>query len=268
MDTARSASAAFVQQQSLRPAELLRRLRDPAPPVAGLLIDLCDVLYDDSAWPRWLFKLVQQLGLHTTYTPFFRVWRNEYLDRVKHRELQYWQAMRLFLRAAGLSSGQADEVEAAGHARHRALQSEIMPLPGVVNVLTRLGGMGIHLTLLSSAYLDTREVYQRLDALGIESYFDEVLAVPDLWEQFPGRSAFEVAAAATQLAPQRLAYVGRDSSMLADAGHWGIRRVAVNYDEDAVADVFLRSFDRLPTALPWEIDIPGASADEGLTATD
>ena len=145
MDAARTAVNAFVRRQSLRPAELLRRMRDPAPPVAGLLIDLCGVLYDDSTWPRWLFKLVQRLGLHTTYTPFFRVWRREYLERVKRQELEYWQALRLFLRAAGLTNGQIDEVEAASHARLRAFESELLPLPGVVNVLTRLNELELSL---------------------------------------------------------------------------------------------------------------------------
>ena len=94
--------------------ELLRRLRDPAPSVAGLLLDVGGVLYDDTVWLRWLLKLVTRLGLHTHYTPFFRVWQREYLQRITCGELEYWQALRLFLRSAGLSHGQIDEVEAAG----------------------------------------------------------------------------------------------------------------------------------------------------------
>ncbi len=251
MDAARTAAAAFVQSQTLRPAELLRRLRDPSPPVAGLLVDLCGVLYDDSTWPRWLLRLVQRLGLHTTYTPFFRVWRREYLDRVKRQELEYWQALRLFLLSSGLTNGQIDEVEAASHAQQRVNAAEILPLPGVVNVLTRLHELDIPLTLLSSSYLDTRHVYQRLDTLGLESYFESVLSVPDVWQAYPGRSAFEVAAEATQLPPHRLGFVGRDSATLAEAGDCGIRRIAVNYDDDALADVFIGSFDRLLDAVPW-----------------
>jgi FMN phosphatase YigB (HAD superfamily) len=254
MDAAKTAATAFVRRQSLRPAELLRRLRDPAPPVAGLLIDLCGVLYDDSTWPRWLFKLVQRLGLHTTYTPFFRVWRREYLDRVKRQELEYWQALRLFLRSAGLTNGQIDEVEAASHARLREFESELLPLPGVVNVLTRLNELEIPLTLVSSACLNTAGVCQRLDVLGLESYFESVVSLPDLWCKYPDRPAFQVAAEITELAAHRLGFVGRDAAVLAQAGEQGIRRIAVNYDEDAAADVFIRSFDRLLHAVPWDIE--------------
>ena len=254
MDAAKTAATVFVYRQSLRPAELLRRLRDPAPPVAGLLIDLCGVLYDDSTWPRWLFKLVLRLGLHTTYTPFFRLWRGEYLDRVKRQELEYWQALRLFLRSAGLTNGQIDEVEAASHARRREFESQLLPLPGVVNVLTRLKELEIPLTLFSSACLDTQGVYQRLDSLGLESYFENVLSMPDLWREFPDRPAFHVAAEITELPAHRLGFVGRDTAVLAQAGELGIRRIAVNYDEDAAADVFIRSFDRLLQAVPWDVE--------------
>ncbi|MFO7905010.1 MAG: HAD family hydrolase [Planctomycetota bacterium] len=216
------------------------------------MIDLCGVLYDDSIWSRWLFKLVQQLGLHTTYTPFFRVWRCEYLSRVKRQELEYWEALRTFLRAAGLSSGQIDEVEAAGHAQLRKYESNLMPLPGVSNVLSRLHDRGIQLTMVSSACLDTRGVHDRLNALGLAPYFNSVFSIPDLWRQYPEHPALQIAARTTHLPCGRLAFVGRDTALLTEAGEAGICRIAVNYDNDAVADVFLRGFDRLPDAVPWE----------------
>jgi len=99
MGTARISPAAFARRQTLKPSELLRRLRDPAPPVSGLLFDVGGVLYDDTVWSRWLLKLLTRLGLHTSYTPFFRVWQREYLQRVTCGELEYWQALRLFLRS-------------------------------------------------------------------------------------------------------------------------------------------------------------------------
>ncbi|MFW6171345.1 MAG: HAD family hydrolase [Planctomycetota bacterium] len=231
----------------------------PFPPVAGALIDLCGVLYDDSIWSRWLFKVVQRLGLHTTYTPFFRVWRCEYLSRVKRQELEYWEALRVFLRAAGLSSGQIDEVEAAGHAQLRKYESQLMPLPGVPHVLTQLHNRGIELALLSSACLDTRGVHDRLDALGLSPYFSSVLSIPDLWRQYPEHPAFPIAARSTRLPCHRLAFVGRDTALLTEAGEAGMCRVAVNYDNDAVADVFLRGFDRLTDDVCWESVPPPTS---------
>ena len=114
----------------LKPVELLRRLRDPAPPVAGLLMDVAGVLYDDTIWSRWLFKLLARLGLHTNFLPFFRVFEREFGPRIKRGEFDYWQALRAFLRSAGLSKGQIDEVEAAGHARQREFECERFSAPG------------------------------------------------------------------------------------------------------------------------------------------
>ncbi len=252
MDVTRTSGAALARRQPLRPSELLRRLRDPSPPIAGLLIDLCGVLYDDTAWRRWLLKLVQRLGLHTTYTPFFRIWQREYLDRVARRELSYWDAFRLFLRAAGLSNGQIDEVAAAGLARHRQWEAEILPLPGVIHVLTRLNEIGVHLTLLSSAHFGIEEVVSRVERLGLDGHFQAILAAAELGMGSPRPSALEVALQNTGLKACQIGLVARDSLFLAEAGKHGIRRIAVNYDEDAMAEVFIESIDQLLDAVPWE----------------
>jgi FMN phosphatase YigB (HAD superfamily) len=163
--------------------------------------------------------------------------------------------LRLFLRAAGLTSAQIDEVEAAGHGRYRAYEMELLPLPGVGTVLSRLNELGIPLTMLSTSYLDTDEVRRRLETLGIDSHFQNILAVPDLWRSHPDRSPFEVASELTELAARRTGFVGRDSAALAEAGLVGMRRIAVNCDDDALADVFLRSFDRLPDSVPWDVPV-------------
>jgi hypothetical protein len=59
----------------------------------------------------------------------------------------------------------------------------------------------------------------------------------------------------TELAARRTGFVGRDSAALAEAGLVGMRRIAVNCDDDALADVFLRSFDRLPDSVPWDVPV-------------
>lgn len=251
MGAPRTILADVFSHRSRRPAEVLRELHQPVSPIAGVLVDLCGVLYDDSMWSRWLFKLVQRLGLHTAYTPFFRLWRCEYLERVKRQELEYWQALRLFLKSTGLSDGQIDEVEAASHARLREYESELMPLPGAANVLAHLNDRGVHLTMLSSACLDAQGVCRRLKALGLDACFEAVLATPDLWRQYPQQPVFEIAAETTRLPANQLAFVGCDTGMLAAAGSAGVCRIAVNYDKDAIAEVFINGFDQLPRAVPW-----------------
>ncbi|MHB0961265.1 MAG: HAD family hydrolase [Pirellulaceae bacterium] len=241
-----------IHRQALKPLELLRRLRDPSPPVSGLFLDVGGVLYDDSAWPRWLLKLVTRLGLHTHYTPFFRVWQREYCPAIKRGQWAYWDALRVYLRAAGLTPGQIDEVEAAGQPRQRELETDIYPLPGVVNGLTRLRDLGIRLTILSSGCRDTDGVKRQLTRLGLATFFDLVLTDVQLETLQPGTPCFDVAIQLTGIAPAQLCYVGRDTSALAEAFTAGVRTVAVNYDDDAEADTYIGHFEQLLAALPWE----------------
>jgi hypothetical protein len=49
----------------------------------------------------------------------------------------------------------------------------------------------------------------------------------------------------------QLGYLGRDSQVLADANQAGLRTVAVNYDLDAEADIYIGHFEQLLDALPW-----------------
>jgi phosphoglycolate phosphatase-like HAD superfamily hydrolase len=249
MGGAEHAGAFIIRSHTITPLELLRRLRHPAPPVAGLLLDVGGVLYDDTVWARWLLKLVTRLGLHTSYTPFFRLWQREYVPRIRRGELDYWQALRLFLRAAGLSNGQLDEVEAAGHARRRACETEILPLPGVAHTLARLRTIGVRLSICSTDCLDETGVRHQLDRLGIATYFEHVVADADAaWCM---RGGLDAAIAATGIAPAELCYVGRDAEALREARAAGLRTVAINHDEDAEADIYLAHFQQLLESLPW-----------------
>ena len=49
------------------------------------------------------------------------------------------------------------------------MKAEIFPLPGVVNVLTRLRDIGIRLTVLSTGCLEASDVRQQLVQLGIDA---------------------------------------------------------------------------------------------------
>ena len=48
------------------------------PGVRGVLFDMCNVLFDNTVWRRWVLKVLGRLGLHTNYRSFFRVWDRDY----------------------------------------------------------------------------------------------------------------------------------------------------------------------------------------------
>lgn len=239
-----------LRRAALPTLELLRRLRHPWPPLAGLVLDCGGVLYDDTVWLRWLLKLLSRLGLHTHFTPFMRIWQREYLSQVKAGNAEYWQALRMFLRALGLTAGQMAEVQAAGIARQRDLEGNILPLPGVVNVLTQLHKQGIRLTVLSSGHTDAAAVQTQVARLGLRRLFDRVLTEVDLSTAFPHQPTLDLVISLIDLPVQQLAYVGRDARMLEQARRAGLRTVAVNYDADAEADIYLEHFEQLLDLLP------------------
>jgi hypothetical protein len=45
--------------------------------------------------------------------------------------------------------------------------------------------------------------------------------------------------------------VGRDARVLGQASRAGLRTVAVNYDADAEADIYMEHFEQLLDLLPW-----------------
>jgi FMN phosphatase YigB (HAD superfamily) len=235
-----------VRRRVCKPLELLQQLRNPRLPLAGLLLDLCGVLYDDSAWRRWLYRLVGHMGLHTQYTPFFRLWRREYLEGVKQGRWEYWQALRSYLHSVGMTEGQIDEVEAAGRARREAFEVDIHPLPGVIHTLTYLSERDIPMVLVCSGCLTGGAVQRRLTRLGLGNLFQATVAAADLCTQGADADCFQAAITTSGCHPQQLAYVGADGAALARAAELGLRTVAFNYDDDAVADLYLERFDGLP----------------------
>lgn len=234
---------------TLGPLSLLRRLRVSPPPVAGVIFDFCGVLYDDSAWQRWLLRLVTLMGLHTHYVPFFRLWRCAYLDRVRRHELDYWTALRQFLGAAGLTPGQIDEVEAAAHPRWFDLQECVFALPGVVRTLRALTEQNVRLGLACSDPLDQHTIRRRLERLQLEDTFAWIQPAIELDDS--ERDLLPQAVRQMRLPASSLAYVGRDAFWLRAAERIGLRSVAFNHDEDATAQVYLNSFPELLGQFSW-----------------
>ena len=76
-------------------------------------MEVCNILYDDTDWRRWLLRLLTKLGLRTEYGPFFRIFDRDYLDAVYRGQQPFNDAMDAFFISAGLSPGQADEVHRA-----------------------------------------------------------------------------------------------------------------------------------------------------------
>ncbi len=216
-----------------------------APSVRGVLFDACNVLYDNTLWRRWLLQLLSRLGLHTNYRCFFRVWDREFLDAVCRGRRTFGEAFRSFLRSAGLSSGQIDEVEAACKFRHRELHADTLPLPGVKATLGRLHKAGVVLGSISNSEYSAAAHRQWLDRFALGECFTSVVSSIDLGQTMPDPACYMKALGEMQLSPAEVAFVGHDALEMSGAAELGMPTIAFNFEPDVQADVYINRFDEL-----------------------
>ncbi|HTN76833.1 MAG TPA: HAD family hydrolase [Pirellulaceae bacterium] len=213
--------------------------------LSALVFDLGNVLYDASAWQRWLLQLLNRIGLHTHYEAFFRVFERDYLQAVYCGQRDYWDALRDFLLAAGLSPGRVEEVLAAGHGKYRELWDDVRPLPSVSATLAQLAARGVRLCILSNAGCSAQRLGDKLRRLGLATRFEIVLSSLDLQAAKPAPECYQAAIAALGCPPDELGFVGQQTLELAGAGLAGMVTIAVNHNADAQADIYLDRFDQL-----------------------
>ena len=219
--------------------------QDVSSPLNGLLLDMCNVLYDDTAWQRWVFQLLSHLGLCGNYGTFFHVWQRECLVDVHRGRRDFRDAFGGYLRAVGLTPGQIDEVQAASQARRRYLEDGARPLPGVKTTLARLHQSGIVLGGICNAERSAAELKARLERFGVAKYFATIVSSIDLGHVMPEEACYQTALEAMDCQAAETAFVGHDADQLTGAAAVGMRTVAFNYDTDARADVHLSRFDEL-----------------------
>lgn len=211
----------------------------------GLLFDLDNVLCDATSWWRWLVQLVTRMGLATDYDTFYGDWRTSYLREVQSGRREQAEALETFLRSKGLSRGQVDEIEAAGHARRRELDCGMRPLPGVRQTLATIEARGMPMGVLADADMPAIGLCQRLAQMGIERRFCAVISSFDLERTKPDAACYLAALARLELPPEQVAYVGHRGEDVRGAADVGMPTIAFNHDPEARADVYLERFTDL-----------------------
>jgi FMN phosphatase YigB (HAD superfamily) len=210
-----------------------------------LLFDAGDLLYDATPGRRRLLRVLAQMGLHTQYGCFFRIWERNFLRDVHRGICPYHEAFRAFLTSFGFESAQIDEVEVATNLRRRELEAPERLLPGVRDTLMRRDLSGISLGVLCNSTATGQQIESRLGELGLTGRFSWCLSSIDLGCALPDRAAYRAALETMRLAAEEVAFVGHDGDELAGAALVGMPTIAINYDHDAVADVYLEHFQQL-----------------------
>lgn len=220
----------------------------------GLVFDAGDVLFDATLWRRWLYRLLSQMGPRTDYQRFFGVWDRDFLDDVHRGCRRFDEAFYDFLLTVGLTSGQADEVQAASNAKRRELDSTARTFPGVRQTLACLHASGVKLGVLQDSNLPADELEECLDQIGLTNVFEAVVSSYDLGCTKPDRACYLAVLNQMSLSPSECAFVGHDRDELAGAAEAGMRTIAFNHGADAEAERYAQRFEELVaiTLAPWE----------------
>lgn len=214
-------------------------------PVRGLLFDMGDVLHDTTLWRRWLLQLLNRIGLRASYRSFYYIWDRDFLSEVHRGHLTFCEAFQAFLRSAGLSPAQIDEIQAACQARRRQWEETARPLPGVKPTVARLHAAGYVLGVLSDSERRGGELAGQLERFGLANTFAAVVSSMDLGEIKPHPLCYRTALDKMQLPAEQVVFVGHDTAELAGAKCAGMETIAFNFDPDAEADVFVARFEEL-----------------------
>ncbi len=211
----------------------------------GLILDVRGVLYDDSPWCRWLLQLLHRIGLHSHFDVFYHVWEKEFLDDVASGKRDYWDAMREYLRAAGLSPAQVTEVEAAGKAKRHELENNVRLLPGVRKTLQVLAAQGIQLAVSSATPWPTACVTNRLESLRIREFFCAVGTTNDGSGIRTGRQC--IGGLVSQMAIDRVgcALVTTDPIILEAAVRIGLHTIVLGQPDEIVAEYHIGRIEEL-----------------------
>ncbi|MEA1952538.1 MAG: HAD-IA family hydrolase [Planctomycetota bacterium] len=217
----------------------------PSAVVSGLLFDMGDVLYDATAWRRWLIQLLRRFDLHLDYNTLFHSWDRNYLREVHRGERPLCEAFREFMDSIGLKKPQIDEIELACQARRHQLEREARPLPGVRATIGRLYESGLKLGVLSDSEYPGEELKERMQRFGLGGFFSAVVSSRDLGQTKPEPACYLRALKQMGATASESAFVGHDAGELAGARAVGMRTIAFNFDPEAQADVYIARFEEL-----------------------
>ena len=204
--------------------------------IQGWIFELQNVLYDDTAWRRWLLKLISKMGLHTHYDSFFRVWDLAYAPRVHSGQSSFQAAVDEFLIAAGMSRCQVNEIIPALRAQHKTLSADQRPLPGVVETLQTLSATGYQLAVSADNDLDGNALRTMFAKLGVPSCFDFVGTSIDTGQPKPAPDGYRQALTAMNLPAAAVVFVGHDPDHIDGASALGLHTAALDCPPAVSAD--------------------------------
>jgi hypothetical protein len=191
-----------------------------------IVLELEGILYDDSAWERWLFQLLGRVGLRTTFCRFRAVWRRDYFSGVTNGEVCPENALRNFLKEVGVRQGTIHEVCAAALCRQQRDIERPVLIPGAALGVRKLTSLGVSLAAGHQGNRSTSQWSLTLKRWRLAPQFERILA----WPESELRDANEIPAELQSFASGGVWYISCDRSRCQAALDFGMFAVAYGMD--------------------------------------
>lgn len=219
-----------------------RRLR-------GAIFDVGDIVYDATAWRRWLADRLAQLGADIDYPRLKAGWEAA-LVPVYLGEQDYWAAFAGYiggLGEQGLDTKNLNLEGLADEARQKGAECSAAhePFPGVAEGLKRLRAGGIAVAALSDTESPRARVEAKLTRFGLDGLFNAIVTSVDIRAVKPMPEAFSAALAALGLQTADCAFVAHDVDELQGSTEFGLYTIAFNYTPGAPADFHAEAFSEV-----------------------
>jgi len=216
----------------------------------SMLVDYGGVIHDDTVWIRWLYRLLRDpLGRDASFDRFTSTWNAEFADRVHCGHVSFEEAVREFLRGAGLAPCHVAELCAAAVSRRRVLDASPRAFPGVRTALLRVSAQGWKMSLFACCAYDGSTVRDQVRRMGIDDCFQEILASRDL-----ARSAtdnvWQAALVRLGVSPSSILFVSSRPARLQGAVAAGMRCLGVDVPQAPPGIPVIDQIRELPRAVP------------------
>ena len=221
--------------------------------IHGWIFQLRGVLYDGTAWKRWLLQLLSKRGLHTHYHLFFRHWDLEFVPRIQNGDLSFQQAVETLLAQTGMATEHVHEILPALRSKRKSLTTEERSLPGVIELLQSLKMTGHSLALWSLEHCDQEVLEDKMDRLGLAPYFDFVAQAEKTQHgRVPDRLLARTLST-MRVARESVAFVGYSPESLRSARMIGLSTVGIGTGDAELSDWCLDGVVELQHLLPGRL---------------
>ncbi len=228
---------------------------DPKLEIRALLFDAGDILYHRPDKGQYLAKYLATRGADAGQVPRAAV--RALTEKAYRGELRQEQYRRSVLRLYGVTDPDGTE---QGLQAMEEDDNAVRLIDGVSTTLSALKARGYMLGIVTDTALPVHVKLAWFARGGFGNIWDTFISSRELGIQKPDPRIYQAALRQLGLSPHQAAFVGHAKSELDGARAVGLRTIAFNYENGAVADDYLERFPDLldSTVLGFEAETHAA----------